>query len=58
VKNYKRPETLLDKRKEIGFETESVSDNEWREVKTDYSKVIQYYSKLSKKNLTGIVYLK
>jgi hypothetical protein len=42
------------KRKEIGFETESILDNEWKEVKVDGSKLLFNYSKLSKKNLTGI----
>ena len=41
------------KRKEIGFETESILDNEWKEVKVDGSKLLFNYSKLSKKNLTG-----
>ena len=41
------------KRKEIGFETESILDNEWKEVKVDGSKLLFDYSKLSKKNLTG-----
>jgi len=41
------------KRQEIGFETESILDNEWKEVKIDGSKLLLNYSKLSKKNLTG-----
>lgn len=42
------------KRKEIGFETESVLDISWKEVKINYNKLPMYYSKLAKKNLTGI----
>jgi hypothetical protein len=44
---------LVKKRKEIGFETESILDNEWKEIKNDYNNLGAYYSKLSKKNLTG-----
>lgn len=43
------------KRKEIGFETESVLDNSWKEIRVDVSKLPLYYSKLSKKNLTALV---
>lgn len=43
------------KRKEIGFETESILDDNWKEIKVDYSKLLFYYSKLSKKNLTALV---
>lgn len=45
-----KPET---KRKEIGFETESVLDSSWKEIKVEYNKLGVYYSKLAKKNLTG-----
>jgi hypothetical protein len=41
------------KRQEIGFETESLLDTDWRQVKVDYNKLIVNYAKLSKKNLTG-----
>ena len=56
--NQEKNEQIIDlkkdtKRKEIGFETESVLDNEWKEVKVDGSKLLFNYSKLSKKNLTG-----
>ena len=46
-------ETLIKQRKEIGFETESILDNEWKEIKTECKKLPFNYSKLSKKNLTG-----
>lgn len=41
------------KRKEIGFETESITDNEWKEIRVDFNKLLTNYAKLSKKNLTG-----
>ena len=39
--------------KEIGSETRSVLDGEWKEVKIDFRELFQNYSKLSKRNLTG-----
>ena len=58
--NFNKNEQIIDlnkdnKRKEIGFETESVLDNEWKEVKVDTKNLLLNYSKLSKKNLTGII---
>lgn len=41
------------KRKEIGFDTESVTDKEWKEIRIDWNKLLSNYAKLSKKNLTG-----
>ena len=56
--NNKQSEHVIDirrdnTRREIGFETESVLDDEWKEVKVDSKKLLFNYSKLSKKNLTG-----
>lgn len=46
------------KRKEIGFDAESVTDNEWKEIRIDWNKLLSNYAKLSKKNLTGKYHLK
>lgn len=59
IDKEKEPDNIIDlnkdsKRKEIGFETESVLDSEWKEMRVDFKKLAQNYSKLSKKNLTGI----
>ncbi|CAF1062583.1 unnamed protein product [Brachionus calyciflorus] len=43
------------KRKEIGFETESVTDTEWKQIRIDFNQILTNYSKLSKKNLTALV---
>lgn len=44
------------KRKQIGFETESVNDKEWKEISIDWNNLLSNYAKLSKKNLTGNCY--
>ena len=41
------------KRQEIGFEQETVLDSGWKEIRVDYKKLLSFYSKLSKRNLTG-----
>lgn len=54
LKTQSSEEELTKKRKEIGFETESVLDNEWRDLRVDFKKLGFNYLKLSKQNLTGI----
>ena len=44
---------LSEKRKQIGFETESLFDSDWKDIRIEYNKLLFNYSKLSKKNLTG-----
>jgi hypothetical protein len=40
-------------RKEIGFEPSTLLDTDWKEIRVDYKQLLSYYSKLSKRNLTG-----
>ena len=42
------------KRKDIGFEQQSLLDSDWKEIKVDLKKLGGFYSKLSKRNLSGI----
>lgn len=41
------------KRQQIGFEQETVLDSGWKPIQVDKGKLLGYYSKLSKRNLTG-----
>lgn len=41
------------KRKDLGFEQETVLDSGWKPVAIDYNKLPSFYSKLSKRNLSG-----
>jgi heme o synthase len=43
------------KRDEIGFATQTLLENGWREVRVDYKSLLSNYAKLSKRNLTGLV---
>lgn len=43
------------KRKELGFEQESLLDSDWKEIRIDHKKLVSFYSKLSKRNLTALV---
>ena len=44
------------KENDQGIQMSSILDNDWKEMKVDYGKLIGLYSKLSKKNLTGNIY--
>jgi heme o synthase len=39
----------------MGFETQTLLENGWREVRIEYNKLLSNYAKLSKRNLTGLV---
>lgn len=43
------------KRKDLGFEQETVLDSGWKPVAINYNKLPSFYSKLSKRNLTALV---
>ena len=40
-------------RKGIGFEPSTLLDTDWKEIRVDYKQLLDFYSKLSKRNLTG-----
>ena len=42
-------------RKEIGLEPSGLLGDDWKEIRVDYKQLLGNYSKLSKRNLTGML---
>ena len=53
VKEINLNNSQLSKEADQGIHMRSILDNDWREMKIENGKLIGFYSKLSKKNLTG-----
>ena len=56
VKEINLDKSKLSKETDQGIQMSSILDNDWREMKIEYGKLIGFYSKLSKKNLTGMYF--